>query len=179
MNEIEPKKKVGRKLILNDKKITELVLYISAGNYEVVACAAAGIGQSTFYYWLKKGEEETEKYEKAMIEYEEEFYRLVGLDKPTDKLKEPEKSIYIEFLERIKAAQAIKEIRLVKKIDDDPSWQSAAWKLERKWFERWGRKDFVDHNVSGNITLVASNEFKPDVKGVNKKIEDKEDENNN
>lgn len=176
MNEIEKPKKIGRKLTLDDKKINELVLYISAGNYDKVACAAAGIGQSTFYLWLEKAETEFEAYEKAMADYEEEFYRLVELNKPTNKLKEPEKSIFIEFLERIKEARAKREASWVMDISKDKSWQSKAWLLERKYFERWGRKDFVDHNVSGNVTLVASNEFKPDVKKVNKQIEEKEDE---
>lgn len=54
---------------------------------------------------------------------------------------------YREFLELIKRAEAAREAKWIKDIDGDPSWQSKAWLLERRYPERWGKKE--THVVEG------------------------------
>jgi len=48
---------------------------------------------------------------------------------------------YREFYEAIKKAEAAREATWIKYIDSDPSWQSKAWLLERRYPERWGKKE--------------------------------------
>ena len=88
---------------------------ISDGNYHHVAAAHAGIGESTFYRWLEAGEAATSG---AMR----------------------------EFWESVKKAEAGAEVRYVAIIEraTNTTWQAAAWWLERKHSDRWGKKEKYD-----------------------------------
>ena len=102
---------MGRNTKLNAEVQSQIVAALRAGNYQEVAAAYAGISEATFYAWLERGR------------------------------KEPQ-SIYSEFLEaveRAKAAAEVRDIALIDKAAQDGSWQAAAWKLERKYPNRWGR----------------------------------------
>jgi hypothetical protein len=55
---------------------------------------------------------------------------------------EPENQQYRQFREAVEKAKAAAEIRdvvLIDKAAQDGSWQAAAWKLERKFPQKWGR----------------------------------------
>lgn len=149
--------------MLTDERVKTLELFIGAGNYYNVSCKAAGIAESTFYGWMDRGEKEAEDFEQAMVDYEGKCEILQREGKPTDKLKVPEKTVYTEFMENIKIAQAKREAKWVQDINNDDAWQSKAWLLERSKPERWGRKDNMDLNVAGNVTLVAGNQFRPNI----------------
>lgn len=88
-----------------------LCKYIAAGNYIETACKMARISKPTYYVWRKKAEEG--------------------------------KSPYKQLFEEIERATAEAEARNVVKIQQaaNDNWQAAAWYLERKHAERWGRKD--------------------------------------
>jgi hypothetical protein len=90
------------------KKIADL---ISVGNYATVAARVAGIADSTYYDWLKRGRNG---------EYP-----------------------FSEFSDAIKKAEADSETYRVSRIVQASAehWQAAAWLLERKIPERWGRRD--------------------------------------
>jgi hypothetical protein len=45
--------------------IEQLIKYIEAGNYYKTACEAVGLGESTFYEWLKEKPEFLESIKKA------------------------------------------------------------------------------------------------------------------
>lgn len=102
------------KLKLNKALIKKVEKYASEGMYNVVICQLIGITEQTFYDWLNKAEAEKEK----------------GIV-----------SLYTEFSESLKKADAERERKWLKEIDKDPSWQSKAWCLERKYRDRWGRND--------------------------------------
>lgn len=103
------------------KRITEL---ISGGNSLEVAAQASGITATTFFNWCARGRRERERLEQN----------------PRLKPKKSEE-IYVEFLEDVERARAEGEARLVlvvtKKAMND--WRAAAWMLERKAPERWGK----------------------------------------
>jgi hypothetical protein len=88
------------------------------GNYIETASAYAGITKSTLYEWMKRGAREKRgKYK--------EFSNAV------------EKAMAeAEMWDVALIAQAAKE-----------NWQAAAWRLERKYPARWGRK--TQHEVTG------------------------------
>jgi transposase len=85
---------------------------IRAGNYAETAAACAGVGRTTFYTWLKRGENEA-----------------------TGK--------YRDFRDAVKSAESVAEARAVSEVRAAgcESWQASMTWLERKFPERWGRRD--------------------------------------
>lgn len=104
----------GRPTILTPERHKVICDAIADGATREVAAAAAGVGESTLYQWLKKGRD--------------------GL--------EP----YVEFAEAIEKADAEGELSNIRTIKSASAstWQAAAWLLERKHPERWGRRDRMD-----------------------------------
>jgi hypothetical protein len=108
-------------------KLTErtknlLLQALQAGNDQKVAAQMAGIGETTFYRWMEMGAEEKAKKE------------------------------YREFRESVERAIAEAEVAAVARIQQaavNGRWQAAAWWLERKHSERWGRNDKIRAEISG------------------------------
>ena len=125
-------KEVGRPVKINPTIQAELVKMIQAGNYMETAAAFVGISISTMRDWIRRGEREAQRF------IDEPRARPIKSETP-----------FLEFSAAIKKAQAAAEIRDVIIIGDAAreSWQAAAWRLERKYPEKWGRKD--RHEVSG------------------------------
>lgn len=125
-------KEVGRPVKINPTIQAELVKMIQAGNYMETAAAFVGISISTMRDWIRRGEREAQRF----------------IDDPKARPIKSE-TPFMEFSTAIKKAQAAAEIRDVIIIGDAAreSWQAAAWRLERKYPEKWGRKD--RHEVSG------------------------------
>ena len=109
----------GRKTKLTPELQEEITKRIKAGNYIQVACEAIGISHTTYFNWIKKGEEG--------------------------------KSPYVEFLKAIKKAEAEAHVNCVAIIASHATeqWQAAAWLLERKYPDKWGRRDKLD--IKGEI----------------------------
>lgn len=143
----------GRPTDLTPAVQARIVLAIVGGNDNKVAAAHAGIGESTFYAWLDRGRKE--------------LARLAASSRAKPKASE---TPFVEFLEAIQKAQADAETRnvaLIAKAAQDGTWTAAAWWLERKYPERWGRKD--RHEVTGKdgnditITVRRVTHASPDV----------------
>ena len=60
-----------------------------------------------------------------------------------------------ELLESVKKASAVAESRAIQTILADDSWQSKAWYLDRRFPERWGRKDRLNahHTVEPKVVF--------------------------
>jgi hypothetical protein len=101
----------GRQTKLTPEVQDRIVAALRAGNYQETAAAYAGISRTAFFDWLERGRNEPE-------------------------------SIYAVFLDAVEKAKADAEVRdvaLIDKAAHDGSWQAAAWKLERKFPQKWGR----------------------------------------
>lgn len=74
------------------------------------ACECGGISKQTGYDWLKRGENGEQPY--------------------------------LTFSDAVKKAQALGEYALVRIVQNASlkSWQAAAWLLERRFPDRWGRR---------------------------------------
>lgn len=86
---------------------------VRAGNTVEIAAEAVGIGESTFYSWMDRGER----------------------GKPADRP-------YKAFREAVEQARGEAESILVARVAkaaQGGSWQAAAWLLERRAPERWGK----------------------------------------
>jgi hypothetical protein len=108
------KPKIGRPTKLTKEIQQAIVVAIQSCNYTEVAAAYAGIDKATFYRWMERGESEPD-------------------------------GIYRDFRDAIRKAEAEAEVyataTLRKAMPDTPS--AATWFLERKFQERWGRKEQV------------------------------------
>ena len=139
---------------LNYKVQEKIVQAIKAGNYIETAAAYAGINKSTLYDWLKRGEREKQRVEKNPR------YRIRKSEKP-----------YVEFSDAVEKALAEAEVRDVLLIGKaaEEQWQAAAWRLERKFPDRWGRRVLdVEHKGS----LEVKND---DIRRIEQQLE-KDDE---
>lgn len=116
----------GRPSKLTPEIQEEILRIIKSGNYIETACAYVGINKTTFYDWLKKGAREKDRV----------------AQNPRAKVKK-DLQIYVDFSNAVEKALAQAEIRDVAIIGKaaEENWQAAAWRLERKFPERWGRKE--------------------------------------
>ena len=123
---------MARPTKLNKDIQNKIVTAIKMGNYIETAAAVAGINKTTLYDWLKRGEREKQRVE-------------------NDSRKKIRKSeaIYVEFSNAVEKALAEAEARDVMLISKaaNTQWQAAAWRLERKFPDRWGRK-VIEHRGS-------------------------------
>ena len=101
----------GRPSKLTDALQTQIVADVKAGNYAEIAAKRAGIGEKTFYRWMAWGEQSRPRY--------------------------------AEFRQAIRDAEGHAEARAVTVIAAEMAkdWKAAAWYLERKFHDRWGRRD--------------------------------------
>ncbi len=108
---------MGRKTKLQDDIQHRLISAIEKGLTIVDACEYAGISEKTYYNWLNKN---------------------------TDEIKdEEERKKFVQFLQDIKKAQSECQMYCLDFIMKDKSWQSKAWVLERRFPDRWAKKDMT------------------------------------
>ena len=106
---------------------------IKTGNYIETACAYAGICRKQFYNWLRDGRRDLD----------------AGKDNK-----------YTRFVKAVDEAKAFAEMRDLNRIDDAASngqWQAAAWRLERRYRDRWGKA--VEIKADANVNLSGSIEI--------------------
>lgn len=111
---IEAKRKPGpgRSPKMTDERVQKLLQSIRIGNYLNVAAIYAGIGETTFYTWMKRGETETRGA------YREFRAAVIAAEAEAENLD-------LSIITRASQTQ----------------WQAAAWKRERRDPSRWGRTD--------------------------------------
>ena len=108
---------MGRKTLLYSEAKDRLLLAITKGLTIQDACEYAGISEQTYYNWLNKD--------------------VKSIANEEDKKK------YLEFLESLKKAQSECQMYCLDFIMKDKSWQSKAWVLERRFPDRWAKKDMT------------------------------------
>lgn len=102
----------GRPTKLNATITAAVVQAISTGNTRDTAAAYAGIRRTTLYEWLARGRAATE-------------------------------GVYRDFADAVEKAEAdavVISVALIRSAAQK-NWQAAAWWLERRYPDEWGRKD--------------------------------------
>ena len=107
---------MARKSKLTEELIQEAHDLVAEGNYIKDVYPIFGIGEVTWYRWLREGEA-------AKSGLKRQFWQAI---------KKAEKEAII------------KNVGIIQKAAEEGNWQAAAWWLERKYFQDWGRKDKVD-----------------------------------
>lgn len=132
----------GRPSKLTSEVKARLVQAIEAGNYYEAACGYAGITYTTFRNWMIKGEN-------------------------------AKSGKYREFFEAITRAETVAEVRMVAQWQQHMPEDYRAIRdfLERRFPERWGRKDKVQQEISGpdggpiqwvDLVRLAKSDDEPD-----------------
>lgn len=124
-----------RKNILTDDFKETIIRLLKAGNYLETACVAAGCSSRALREWriaYRNGEEVAMQHK--------------------------------EFFEGINQAIAIGEtlhLSRVERAAEDGVWQAAAWVLERRWSERWAKRDIVEvRGTNGDLSKLTDEELK-------------------
>lgn len=117
---------IGRPTLLTKEIAEEIISYIEKGSSDKDAYTMASVARSTFYNWIQKGEEDK-------------------------KLKK--KTIYVDFLDKVKKAEAKFKAWHIANIQKSSKkqWQASAWLLERKFPEEFARRDYLD--VKGSVDV--------------------------
>ncbi|MFP5116088.1 hypothetical protein ACSU64_27655 [Bacillaceae bacterium C204] len=136
----------GRKSKLTPALIKDAAKLLKGGNYVETVCEYLGIGTTTWYRWMQEGE-----------------VAKSGLKR--------------EFRDVVKKAEAEAEIRLItdlqKIAETDQKWQALAWMLERKYPDRWGRKDKVSADVQHSGEVVDRHEHNVSIEQKVEHVESK------
>jgi hypothetical protein len=117
---------------LSEEAIEDVCRLVSEGHYVVTVCQMKGITRPTYYNWKDRGQEIEEKIENGKIK--------------KSKLKKKDK-LYLKFWQDIQKAEAMGEISNVsniKKAGDEGDWRASAWLLEKKYPEKFGKKNKVE-----------------------------------
>ena len=129
---------------------------IRSGNYIETACAYVGINKSTFYDWLKRGAREKDRVAKN----------------PRARVRKDEQP-FVDFSNAVEKALAHAEIRDVAIIGKaaEENWQAAAWRLERKFPDRWGRKEkyALEHSGKDGGPIETSHKEELDLSNLTDK----------
>lgn len=152
------KARVGRPTKITEELSQKIINAIKLGAYVETAVSMAGVSKSTFYNWNDRGNRELERVTKikgADAElYVDDF--------------DPREYPFVEFLDAINEALALSEVRDLSRIDRaaETQWQAAAWKLERKNPERWGKRMTVDGELKGgSVEIIIANEPDDEIDG--------------
>ena len=139
----------------NGSKLTKRVCEticdgLKKGNYVTTCCQAVGIDNKTFYNWKKRGEKGEEPYK--------------------------------TFLEKVNESEAIGEMIHLEIIHDTAvsgNWLSSAWLLERKYPQRFGKRERMELQTDNDFKLEISTAKSPYEMGLEEKRlleEDRKDE---
>jgi hypothetical protein len=114
----------GRPLLLTDEVQERIVSALRAGAYIETAAAYSGIARPTLYLWIKKGRAD-----------------------PRGRY-----GVFVDAVDRAIADSEVRDLALITRAATN-QWQAAAWKLERRSPDRWGRRD------AKQITLTVEKEL--------------------
>lgn len=112
---------MARPTKLSPELEAQIVTLLRAGNYPETAAAAAGISRATFYNWLREGARAKRGVKR---QFRDRVLRAIAESEALD-------------LEVIRKASA-------------EHWQAAAWRLERRFPDRYGRRVTATFKVPGD-----------------------------
>lgn len=129
---------MGQPSKISKARIKRVSDAIRRGNTIVNSAVLGGISHQTHATWILRGA--------ACKKMQEEGQTLSATER-----------LYAEYLDEVNAAKADYEQKLISRIEEagklPQQWQASAWLLERKNPKDWGRKDKMDVEHSGSITI--------------------------
>jgi hypothetical protein len=148
----------GRNSSLTLERLVRIADLLSAGNYTTTACRFAGLSESTFNAWRRRGELEADRvsslpgFDPSALMGEE----LADSSSPDERMSpaymwdhRPSKFrpaewpfvVFVVQTDRARAAAEARMVNVVQRAALGGNWTAAAWFLERTAPERFGRRD--------------------------------------
>lgn len=102
---------------------------IRIGAYHEHAALAAGVSYETFRRWMAQGE----------------------------RASSGQFRVFCVAVKKAEAAAAVGWLARIEQAANDGQWQAAAWKLERRFPDKWGRNDrvAVQHEGAVDVRVIA------------------------
>lgn len=131
----------GRKTELSDETIENIMKNIRKGIPIKTAVQMAGISQSTYFSWMKRGNDEQ--------------YRISKGEKPN-----PKETLFLEFLES--ATRAREEARgahvaVIANAGAKGDWRASAWWLSRQYRDEFGDNPTSQvQNITNNTLNIST-----------------------
>lgn len=125
----------GRPTKLSPKLCEQIADWLRIGVSILTACQAAGIKDDTWREWMRRGADESRRREQGMRH-------------------QPKESPFVTFYAAMHQAVAESEIVDLDRVDKaaDTIWTAAAWKLERRFPERYALRD---RTINFNIDIES------------------------
>jgi transposase len=127
---------VARPTKLTREAQERIVAAIRAGNYAAPAARSAGVSEASFYRWMARGER-------------------------------AKSGIYRDFYEAVKRSEADAEVHAVAVIRReiaDGDWRAAANFLERRFPDRWRRRESIEHEGQRRIVVKSQDLADPEMR---------------
>jgi transposase len=159
-------KKKGCPIKLTPEIQKTLCDLLRVGMYINVSCQMARISEKTFYNWMERGKAEAERVEKGQRSKEPEFYSF--LQSVTQAMAEFEARalVSIDKAANGRGAEYDRNGKLIRPaIEAD--WKAATWLLERKFPDRWGKRDQIKM-----FEAEKGEDFKPETGSTHSQIMD-------
>jgi transposase len=142
------KGKVGRPSKFTPERAARIVEALQIGAYRETAAEYGGISTRCFYDWIDLGTkalEDGEDGERPPLNAE-----ALAADPDADPILPPIQT-FAQFVQAVKDAEAQTEVRSLSIIQtaSTETWQAAAWLLERKFPNRYGRRMQAAVEVGG------------------------------
>lgn len=155
----------GGQLSITPRKMARCLQALSGGNYRKTAAAFAGISYHTLRNWEALGHQAIEEarlaghdpelllelwMEEQRLEYTPEaaIFTTPGIPELAPDLDTWRCVLFAALLERAEAQAEVRAVTNVVKAGEN-QWQASMTYLERKYPDRWGRRDRASLEVSG------------------------------
>jgi hypothetical protein len=137
--------------LMNDDLINEFINYIKVGNYVNTACAAVGIGEATYYKWMRTG-----------LEVEE----VVSAHKDEEDLRArmEEGELVLGF--NVIQVRSWNVRREMVRSQMPNQWAAAMTFLERRHPGKWKRREQIDIGQDEQVTGIDESLLLQDPKAV-------------
>ena len=156
----------GRPTKLTPELHKIIVEAVRAGNYVETAAALADVSKESLYKWLRRGSREIQRVEASHLR------RIQNTE-----------VIYVNFVDAVQNAQAAAEsedLGLIGKASKSGAWQASAWRLERKFPNKWGHKARVEVTGKEGEPIKHEDVTKPSeaeqIRDIEKHVEELEAE---
>jgi hypothetical protein len=137
------KKHMARHSKLTPDVRTKIINILKGGGTECAAFTSAGIGESTFYRWIQLGE----RAERGRFREFWEEVRRAEQDAVTRNVTILQKAAMGGDVVEKTTVTKRDGTTVIREKKSPPQAQWAAWWLERKHPDDWGRRDRIDHRT--------------------------------
>lgn len=127
-----PRRRAGRPVEISDKVLDRIARKLSRGGYLASAADEDGVDVSWLRQMMREGARELRR-----MAHEGDDHLREGFER---------KVRFALAVRRARAEAERKDLDLVRDAARAGVWQAAAWRLERRHPERWGRRERLEHS---------------------------------